>query len=53
MDKPDLDRIREATTNACLEQRRELDRALSRQIQEQKREEWEPEPQLMEDAWGD
>jgi hypothetical protein len=53
LDKPDLDRIREATTNACLAQRRELDRALSRQAQEQQREEWEPEPQLTEDAWGD
>jgi hypothetical protein len=53
LDKPDLDRIREATTNACLEQRRELDRVLSRQAQELKREEWEPEPTLEEDAWGD
>jgi hypothetical protein len=53
IDKPDLDRIREATTNACLEQRRELDRVLSRQVQEQKQDGWEPEPQLTEDAWGD
>jgi hypothetical protein len=53
LDKPDLDRIREATTNACLEQRRELDRALSRQVQKQKRDGWEPEPQLTEDTWGD
>jgi hypothetical protein len=53
LDKPDLDRIREATTKACLEQRRELERVLSRQAQELKREEWEPEPTLEEDAWGD
>jgi hypothetical protein len=53
IDKPDLDRIREATTKACLEQRRELDRVLSRQVQEQKRDGWEPEPQLTEDTWGD
>ena len=53
LNKPDLDRIREATTNACPEQRLELDRALSRQVQEQKRDGWEPEPQLTEDAWAD
>jgi hypothetical protein len=53
LDKPDLDRIREATTNACLEQRRELDRALSRQAREQEQQSWEPEPTLEEDAWGD
>jgi hypothetical protein len=53
LDTPDLDRIREATTNACLEQRRELDRALSRQVQEQKRDGWEPELTVEEDAWGD
>ena len=34
LDKPDLDRIREATTQACLEQRRELDRTLERQARE-------------------
>jgi hypothetical protein len=53
LDKPDLDRIREATTKACLEQRRELDRAFSLQAQEQKRDGWKPEPTLEEDAWGD
>ena len=52
LDKPDLDRIREATTKACLEQRRELDRTLERQAREQGRGEWEPEPTLEEDAWG-
>jgi hypothetical protein len=34
LDKPDLDHIREATTAACLEQRRELDRALERQARQ-------------------
>src|SRR4029453_12580069 len=34
LDIPDLDRVREATTTACLEQRRELDRTLSRQARE-------------------
>jgi MobL relaxases len=53
LDKPDLDRIREATTAACLEQRLELDRTLERQARERGRGEWEPEPTLEEDAWGD
>src|SRR5215216_3171277 len=52
LDNPDLQRLIAATTHACLEQRRELDRALSRQVQEQQREEWEPEPTLTEDTWG-
>jgi hypothetical protein len=51
LDKPDLDRIREATTNACLGQRLELDRSLSRQAREREGEEWEPEPTRAEDAW--
>jgi hypothetical protein len=51
LDKPDLDRIREATTKACLEQRRELDLALSRQAREQEQQSWEPEQQLTEDIW--
>jgi hypothetical protein len=52
LDKPDLALVREATTKAALEQRRELDRTLSRHVREQGREEWEPEPTLEEDAWG-
>jgi hypothetical protein len=51
LDKPDLDRIREATTAACLEQRRELDRALERQARQRGRGEWELEPTLEEDTW--
>jgi hypothetical protein len=51
LDKPDLDRLREATTNACLEQRRELDRTLERQARERERGEWELEPTLEEDTW--
>ena len=53
LDKPDVRRLIAATTHACLEQRRELDRVLSRQAQKQQREEWEPEPTREEDAWGD
>jgi hypothetical protein len=52
LEKPDLDRIREATTKVCREQRRELDRALSRQAREREQEAWEPEPQLQEDLWA-
>ena len=51
LDKPDLDCIREATTTACLEQRRELDRTLERQARERGRGEWELEPTLEEDSW--
>jgi len=53
LDKPELHHLIEATTKACLEQRLELDRALSRQAREQERGEWEPEPTLEEDAWGE
>ena len=35
LDKTELDRIRKDTTTVCLEQRRELDRALERQAREQ------------------
>ena len=52
LDKPELHHLIEATTQACCEQRRELDRALSRQAREQGRGEWELEPTLEEDAWG-
>jgi hypothetical protein len=51
LDTPELNRIRDATTQACLEQRRELDRTLSRQAREREGEGWEPEPTLKEDAW--
>ena len=34
LDTPELNRIREATTQACLEQRKELDRNLERQTRE-------------------
>jgi hypothetical protein len=52
LDKTELDRIREETTTVCLEQRRELDRALERQAREREQQGWEPEPQLQEDTWG-
>ena len=51
LDKPELHYLIEATTQACREQRRELDRTLERQAREQGRGEWEPEPTLEEDAW--
>jgi hypothetical protein len=51
LDKPDLQRLIAETTHACLEQRRELDRALSRQAREQEQQSWEPEPTLTEDTW--
>jgi hypothetical protein len=53
LDKPDLDRLRTATTTVCLEQRRELDRTLERNARERGGEEWELEPQLQEDRWAD
>src|SRR5687768_13302127 len=51
LDKPNLDRIQEATTNACLEQRRELDRMLERQSRRREQGDWELEPILEEDTW--
>src|SRR4030095_17005128 len=55
LDKPDVDRLRKATTQACLEQRRDLDRGLERQAQarEEEQQGWELEPQLQEDRWGE
>ena len=50
LDTPDVSRIREATTHACLAQRRERDRLLQRQARAREREAWEPEPQLQEDT---
>jgi hypothetical protein len=51
LDTPELNRIREATTQACLEQRLELDRSLSRQERSRGQGEWELEPTLAEDTW--
>jgi hypothetical protein len=53
LDTPELNQIRKVTTQACLEQRRELDRTLSRHAREREQGEWEPEPQLQEDRWAD
>jgi len=52
LDKPDLDRIREATTQACLRERRELDRTLERQAQREQGE-WELEPTLKGETWDE
>jgi hypothetical protein len=51
LDTPELNQIREATTTACLEQRLELDRSLSRQARARGQGEGELEPSLAEDAW--
>jgi hypothetical protein len=51
LDTPELNRIREATTQACLGQRLELDRNREHKAQERKQGEWEPEPTLEEDTW--
>jgi len=53
LDKPDLDRIRAATTQACLEQRRELDRTRERQERSRGLGDWELEPTRGEDAWDE
>lgn len=52
LDKPDLDRIREATTNVCREQRRERDWVLERHARQREQAAWELEPQLQEDLWA-
>jgi REP element-mobilizing transposase RayT len=52
LDKPDLCHIHEAPTAACLRERRELDLARERQARERTQQEWELEPELEEDAWG-
>jgi hypothetical protein len=53
LDKPDIRRLIDVTTTACLEQRRELDRARERQARQREHGDWEPEPTLEEDSWGD
>jgi hypothetical protein len=53
LDTPELNQIREVTTQACLGQRLELDRNREYQAQERKQGEWEPEPTLREDTWGE
>jgi hypothetical protein len=54
LDIPDLKRLIDVTTTACLEQRRERDRSRERQTRQRERgEEWEPEPHLQEDTWGE
>ena len=51
LNTPELNRIREATTQACLGQRLELDRSREQKERERVGEGWEPEPTLEEDAW--
>jgi hypothetical protein len=52
LERPDLRRLIEVATEACREQRRELDRSLELKARERGGEEWEPEPNLEEDVWG-
>jgi len=51
LDTPDLKRLIDVTTEACLDQRRDLDRTRERQERSRGRGEWEPEPTLQEDTW--
>jgi hypothetical protein len=53
LDKPDVERLIAATTEACLEQRRELDRTRERHMQTREREQegFEPELEREEAAW--
>jgi hypothetical protein len=53
LDTPDVNRLIKVTTEACLEQRRELDRTLSRQARSRELGEWELEPQRKEDRWDE
>jgi hypothetical protein len=52
LDKPDLQRLRDTTTQACLEQRKERDRLRERQAKAREREAWDREPTREEDAWA-
>jgi hypothetical protein len=51
LEKPDLDRIRETTTAACIEQRRELYLSLEIQTRQIEKGGWELEPTLEEESW--
>jgi hypothetical protein len=53
LNTPELNHIREATTQACLEQRRELDRSREIQARARGQGEWELEPTLEEGAWDE
>jgi hypothetical protein len=51
LDTPELNRIRETTTQACLGQRLELDRSREQKEREREGVGWELEPTLAEDTW--
>jgi hypothetical protein len=53
LDTPDLNCVRAATTQACLEQRLELDRTRERQERSRTLGEWELEPVREEDSWDE
>jgi hypothetical protein len=52
LDKPDVRRLIQVTTQACLRERQELDQARERQNREREEGAWEPEPQLQEEPWA-
>jgi hypothetical protein len=43
----------DVTTQACLEQRQELDRMRERNAREREEGDWELEPHLQEDRWAE
>jgi len=53
LDKPDVRRLIDVTTRACLEQRRELDRLRERNARQREVGDWELEPHLQEDRWAE
>jgi hypothetical protein len=53
LDKPDVRRLIDVTTQACLRERRELDRTRERDARQRGQGEWELEPRLQEDRWAE
>ena len=54
LEKPDVRRLIDVTTPACLEQRQELDQTRERNARQREKDEaWELEPHLEEDSWAE
>jgi hypothetical protein len=51
LNKPDLRQLIDSATEACREQRRDLDRELEKHAGEREQGEWDREPELEEDSW--
>jgi hypothetical protein len=51
LNKPDLLKLIESATSACLEQRRDLDRELEKKALERGQQDWELEPEREGDEW--